>query len=534
MLDGGRGAAAGYWLQLLLAMGIATLGLVLGSTAVVIGAMLVSPLMTPILSLGMGLAVGSPLLVLRSSVRIVASVMVVIAGAAAITLVVPIHEVTAEIASRTAPTALDLAIASCCAAAGVYAVIRPGSDTASAAAGTSIGIALVPPLCVVGYGAGTSMLQISSGAALLFTANLCAILLFSVLGFLSLGYGHVAVAELEREHAMAAPPGGITLRLARKLSVFFASRLGPAVRVAMPIALVLAVYLPLRKALAEVTWEIRVRGAVSEALRSSSGSSVHSSVRIERHTVSVRLVTVGSDAMASRLRAELVDRIAAISGVAPTVEVVAVPDAKELARAEAELRDRPIVPAAPVVPRADLAVLRKEVDGVLASWPADAAGALLRWKLSFATAGGGGTVEVVHLGRPLGRAAESMLTSALSAALHEPIRLVDVVFDPDPISATRRDVAEWLPRATDAISRLRAQPELSELFACIETPTGAAVKASASSLRTNPSFADPRVTFVDGSDWALRWSRTPCASGADAGASYTREAGASEDAGASR
>src|SRR5688572_13521671 len=60
--------ATGYWLQLVVAVGIATLGLVLGSTAVVIAAMLVAPLMGPIVGLGMGLAVGSPFLVLRSTV----------------------------------------------------------------------------------------------------------------------------------------------------------------------------------------------------------------------------------------------------------------------------------------------------------------------------------------------------------------------------------------------------------------------------------------------------------------------------------
>ena len=73
MLVSGRGRAGGYWLQLVTAMVIATLGLVVGSTAVVIGAMLVSPLMTPIIHLGMGLAIGSPVLVVHSSIRFAVS-----------------------------------------------------------------------------------------------------------------------------------------------------------------------------------------------------------------------------------------------------------------------------------------------------------------------------------------------------------------------------------------------------------------------------------------------------------------------------
>ena len=66
MLEFNARRAPGYWIQLFLSAGIAILGLVLGSTAVVIGAMLVSPLMGPIVELGMGFAVGSAFLVIRS------------------------------------------------------------------------------------------------------------------------------------------------------------------------------------------------------------------------------------------------------------------------------------------------------------------------------------------------------------------------------------------------------------------------------------------------------------------------------------
>src|SRR5512146_1548820 len=66
--------AVSYWLQLVVSVGIATLGLVVGSTAVVIGAMLVAPLMGPIVGLAMGLSTGSPFLVLRSGGRVLLSV----------------------------------------------------------------------------------------------------------------------------------------------------------------------------------------------------------------------------------------------------------------------------------------------------------------------------------------------------------------------------------------------------------------------------------------------------------------------------
>jgi len=519
MLASAKGNRAGYWLQLLLAMAIATLGLALGSAAVVIGAMLVSPLMTPILALGMGLAIGSPLLVIRSGLRVIASVAIVVTSAALLTLMLPMHEVTAEIASRTSPTALDLAIASCCAIAGVYAVVRSGSDTASAAAGTAIGIALVPPLCVVGYGLGTRTIAISSGAALLFTANGCAILFFSVLGFVLLGYGTVPVAALEREHseASSAQTGRLTARFARRLSSFFASRLGPLVRIGMPLILVLAVYWPLRSALAEVTWEIRVRAAARDALRSLVEPSVYSSVRIERRQVSIRLVTVGTEADAVRLRTALTERIKAAAGSDPIVEVVAVPDAKALARAEAALRDQPRA-APPTVPtHADLALVRRDLQGALAAWPADIAGPLLGWRMSFAPATGAGTIEVVHLGRPLGPAAESLLARSLSGALHEELRVRDVVFDPEPMTAARTDGVAWLSRAADAVSRMRALAEITNLFACVDTPTGRDVERVANDVRKSAVFQDPRVVFATGEKWALRWSMTTCAPATDAG-----------------
>jgi hypothetical protein len=106
MLHRNPNEATSYWLQLVVALGIATLGLVVGSVAVIIGAMLVAPLMGPIIALAMGLATGSPFLVLRSAARISLSMIVVTGGAALITLLLPFHELNDEIVARTSPTVL--------------------------------------------------------------------------------------------------------------------------------------------------------------------------------------------------------------------------------------------------------------------------------------------------------------------------------------------------------------------------------------------------------------------------------------------
>ncbi len=345
MLAEGPRSRAGYWLQLVLAMAIATLGLVLGSTAVVIGAMLVSPLMTPIISLGMGLAVGSPLLVLRSFARVAASIVVVPATAALLVVALPIHEVTSEISSRTTPNVLDLAIASCCAVAGVYAAVRRGAETSSTAAGTAIGIALVPPLCVVGFGLGTGSSVVASGAALLFTANFCAILLFSVVGFVLLGYGRADVIALEARHTSESPPSGWVMRLARRLAEVFSSRFGPAVRVVMPFLLVGAVSWPLREAMREVSWEVRVRTAAHRALSELDVPAVHSALRLERRKVSLSLVAIATPEHARHLREGLEARLREVAGTEPRVEVYAVADARALADAELTLRDKAPPPA---------------------------------------------------------------------------------------------------------------------------------------------------------------------------------------------
>ena len=124
-----------------------------------------------------------------------------------------------------------------CAISAAYTTVRPGSDTTSTAAGTAIGIALVPPLCVVGYGIGTSARPIWSGAALLFTANFCAILLFAVICFLTLGYGAVSSTELERAELERQGSGPIR-RVIRTIQVFFGLRYGRLFRVLMPLVLV--------------------------------------------------------------------------------------------------------------------------------------------------------------------------------------------------------------------------------------------------------------------------------------------------------
>jgi uncharacterized hydrophobic protein (TIGR00271 family) len=188
MLSPGRGDAVGYWLQLVIAAMLATLGLALNSAAVVIGAMLIAPLMRPIVELAMGLATGSAALALRAAVRTAASICVVTCVAFAIAWLLPFRAITAELEARTVPTLLDLVVAGACALAAAYATLRTDTDIATTAAGTSIGISLVPPLCAAGYGIAMGNFAVSRGAALLFTANLSGILAIATALFVLAGW----------------------------------------------------------------------------------------------------------------------------------------------------------------------------------------------------------------------------------------------------------------------------------------------------------------------------------------------------------
>lgn len=426
-----------YWFQLVLSMGIATFGLVLGSTGVVIGAMLVSPLMGPIIETGMGLVTGSPVLVLYAAVRTAASVVVVVAGSALLSFGVPYHELNGEILARTSPTLIDLYVASFCALAAAYTTVRQSSDTISAAAGTAISIALVPPLCVVGWGFGSAHLEVSRGAALLFTANLCAILLFAVVAFFLLAYDVVDASSLEQE----ATEGSATLhRFAVALRRGFGSKYGPVLRLGMPMVLVIAIYVPLRHALEEVAWKVRVRDQVDRTLSEipAAKGAVRTSVNVDRRTLSVRLVIIGDPKDATKLKTELTSRITAAAGVEPTIDVVALPDLAAVRAATQASPQGVITRTNPTLPE-----IRRNLDEEIRQrWPTATAGELASWSLVIPH-DGVATIQVNHFGAALGGSGEALLTAILREQAGIEIVLRDVPLPTGTVTLTPNDEIGW-------------------------------------------------------------------------------------------
>lgn len=195
-----------YWIQVLFSAGIATLGLVLNSPAVIIGAMLISPLMGPILASGLTLATGDMVLGVRALTNLMLSCMLAIFFAMLVVGLLPFKEVTGEIAARTQPNTLDLFIALFSGAVGSIAICKEVKGVVTSIPGVAIAVALMPPLCVTGFGLGVAItindvegMRVARGGGLLFLTNLVAITFTAMVVFVALHIDTKRVKESVRK-----------------------------------------------------------------------------------------------------------------------------------------------------------------------------------------------------------------------------------------------------------------------------------------------------------------------------------------------
>lgn len=170
--------SARYLFLTAMSAGIAILGLLLSSPAVVIGAMLLSPLMGPIVGLGFALATADYRWMRQTGLSLAWGSLLAVTFTALIVALSPLQEITSEIAARTRPNLFDLLVAVFSGLAGAYALIR-GKE--GAVVGVAIATALMPPLATVGFGLATLNWTVFSGALLLFVTNFVAIALFAAL-----------------------------------------------------------------------------------------------------------------------------------------------------------------------------------------------------------------------------------------------------------------------------------------------------------------------------------------------------------------
>ncbi|MFV9671896.1 MAG: DUF389 domain-containing protein [Acidimicrobiia bacterium] len=182
-----------WWVMLLLSVAIATFGILQDSTAVVIGAMLIAPLMTPIIGTAAGAVNGWPMRVTTSLGMVAAGVgasigLAFVIGAWAPQLI-PLAT-NSQVTSRVSPNIIDMGIALAAGAAGAFASVN--KRVSASIAGVAIAVALVPPLGVVGLTLHAGMLGDAFGAFLLFLTNLVSIILAAMIVFGLTGFAPIS------------------------------------------------------------------------------------------------------------------------------------------------------------------------------------------------------------------------------------------------------------------------------------------------------------------------------------------------------
>ncbi|MBQ0021908.1 MAG: TIGR00341 family protein [Prevotellaceae bacterium] len=163
-----RGAK--LWI-LILAIFVASLGLNTNSAAVIIGAMLISPLMGPIIGMGLGSGIYDFELLRRSWHNYIVATLFSIVTATVYFLITPIADAQSELLARTSPTIYDVLIALCGGLAGIVALSSRSQRTGNVIPGVAIATALMPPLCTVGFGIATANWAYALGALYLFVIN---------------------------------------------------------------------------------------------------------------------------------------------------------------------------------------------------------------------------------------------------------------------------------------------------------------------------------------------------------------------------
>jgi uncharacterized hydrophobic protein (TIGR00271 family) len=264
-----------YLFMIAMSAGIAILGLLLGSPAVVIGAMLLSPLMDPIMGLGFALAIGDYRWVKQSARTLAWGSLLAVVLCALLVFLSPIQTITSEIAARTRPNLFDLFVALFSALAGAYAMIRGREGTI---VGVAIATALMPPLATVGFGLATLNWTVFTGALLLFTTN-----------FLTIALTGWAMARLY----------GFSDELSR--------RQGRAQNFAVA-AVFVGLAIPLGLSLQQIAWEANAQRIVRSEIREIfDDRSVIDTFEIE---FNVKPMAVTATMLTPRIRDDAEDRLA--------------------------------------------------------------------------------------------------------------------------------------------------------------------------------------------------------------------------------
>lgn len=181
-----------YFVMVSLSCAIATFGLLTDSAATIIGAMLVAPLMSPIIGLGLASIRGDTILLRNATLALFRGALLSIALSAAITWAndllpfITLQELPAEVVARIRPSPIDLGIALAGGLAAAFALAQP--QLSAALPGVAIATALMPPLSVVGIGIALGNWEVAAGSFLLFITNAVTIAAAAIFVFFALGF----------------------------------------------------------------------------------------------------------------------------------------------------------------------------------------------------------------------------------------------------------------------------------------------------------------------------------------------------------
>lgn len=181
-----------YFVLVLLSCAIATFGLLIDSAATIIGAMLVAPLMSPILGLGLASIRGDTTLLRNAGTALFRGALFAVALSIIITWVnsnlpfISLQTIPNEIIARTRPSPIDLGVALAGGLAATFALVQP--NLSAALPGVAIATALMPPLCTIGIGVALGDWSIARGATLLFITNAVTIAASAIALFFAMGF----------------------------------------------------------------------------------------------------------------------------------------------------------------------------------------------------------------------------------------------------------------------------------------------------------------------------------------------------------
>lgn len=203
---------------------MATLGLLLDSSSIVIGSMLIAPLMYPILGVSLGLVMmGQNISVLQRALNTLVKSLAVGLGLSVITAFLFGDEsmyMTAEVMARTSPSHLHLLVALVAGAAVAYMLARP--EWGEALPGVAIAVALIPPLATVGIGIAALSATIIKGAAMILLLNLFGIIAIAVVIFLLMNLGEkqkIAESTIKKEEEKQVTEKKVIAEVAEQISV---------------------------------------------------------------------------------------------------------------------------------------------------------------------------------------------------------------------------------------------------------------------------------------------------------------------------